>query len=117
VLLAQKKRVSDNEFIDIYNKLKLNGGVCAINNGEVEPDILTTYQFMVSLGRMNNYDNLNAQKEFIEALKMRDRLYKKDINSDDIYELSVITYANVIRHLEAGEDKDGSITVKRSKTA
>lgn len=101
--------VSDEEFIGVYNKLQSNGGVCALKDAEVEPDISTTYQFMVSLGRINNYENLNAQKAFVETLKVRDGLYKNAKNGDENYDLSVIVYANAIRYLEIGGSKDDSI--------
>lgn len=101
--------VSDEEFVEIYNNLQSNGGVCYIKNEESEPDILTTYQFMVSLGRMNNYGNLSAQKTFVETLMANDALYKLNKNTTDVYDLTVITCANAIRYLEIGGDKDDSI--------
>lgn len=103
--------ISDENFVDIYNKLKSNGGAhVSFGDDEIEPDILTTYQFMVLLSRINHYEELNLQKEFIETLKVKDGLYKISKNSDDIYDLTAITDANVIRYLEIGGDKDDSAT-------
>lgn len=68
---------------------------------------LTTYQFMVSLGRINNYEYLDRQKAFVDTLLVEDGLYKLDKNATD-YNLAVITCANAIRHLEIGGDKDDS---------
>ncbi len=98
--------VSNEEFIGIYNKLVSDGGACAIKSEE--PDILTTYQFMVSLGMINNYEYLDAQKEFVESLMVKDGVYKLDNNTSDINDSTVIVRANAIRYLEIGGEKNDS---------
>lgn len=98
--------VSDEEFIGIYNKLVSDGGACAIKNEE--PDILTTYQFMVSLGRINNFEYLDSQKEFVESLMVKDGVYKLDNHTSDVNDTTVIVRANAIRYLEVGGEKDDS---------
>jgi len=98
--------VSNEEFIGIYNKLISDGGACAIKSEE--PDILTTYQFMVSLGMINNYEYLDAQKEFVESLMVKDGVYKLDNNTSDINDSTVIVRANAIRYLEIGGEKNDS---------
>ena len=98
--------VSDEEFIGIYNKLVSDGGACAIKNEE--PDILTTYQFMVSLGRINNFEYLDSQKEFVESLMVKDGVYKLDNHTSDVNDTTVIVRANAIRYLEVGGEEDDS---------
>ena len=97
---------SDEEFIEIYTKLEASGGVRAVNDDEAEPDILTTYRFMVSLDRIGNSIDLDAKKSYIETLKTDEGLYKMFKSSADNYDLTAILYANTIRHMEIGGDKD-----------
>lgn len=100
------KIISDKEFVEIFNSLQTNGGVCAYISDDIEPDIVTTYRFMVSLGRINNYSYLDAQKLFAETLMTENGLYKLNIKANDMYNLPAVTYANAIRHLEIGGYKD-----------
>ncbi len=97
--------VSDEELLDIYISLTTNGGTYVSTSGVTYPDLCSTYQFMVSLNRMNNYDYLNKQKSFVETLKLDEGIYTLNTNSVDTFDLSVIIYGNAIRYLEIGGDK------------
>lgn len=100
--------VSDEELINIYNELTINGGTRAAADSGLVPDIITTFQFYSSLDMVNNYEYLQDQKKFIESLEKNDSIYVLDENSTEL-DLSVITFGNAIYSYEPGDDKTEKI--------
>ena len=98
--------VTNDEFLKQYYSLTDNGGTYAIRDSNSAPDICSTYQFMISLSRLGNYDELVKQKEFVEELKMSNGVYALDKNSTYRTDLSALVYGNSIHYLVIGGDKD-----------
>lgn len=97
--------ISEKELAELYNSLTQNGGTCAVLHSDTVPDICSTYQFMITFNRNNNYNELKKQREFVDTLKLSDGVYALDKKSYDTMDLPAITYGNAIRYLEFGEDK------------
>jgi|GEM_PF-3660986 len=97
--------MTDDTLLTTYRSLCMDGGVRAADSDDILPDVNTTYQFFVSLSRMNHYSDLEQQKRFIDTLKQSDGIYAYDKNSE-AYELSTIVYANALHDTELGGDKN-----------
>lgn len=96
--------VSDEEVIEVYKELSIGGGTCAAKSSDVVPDISSTYQFYVSLSRMDYHTYLDQQQEFINTLKVKDGIYGLDSNNN-YGELMTLVYANAIHNAKLGGDK------------
>jgi len=97
--------ISNQQFLDVFNELTCDGGNKSMLIEDLQPDILTTYQFMNCLGRLNNYDHLNRQKEFVDSMMIKDGIYKLDKGSKDANDLSAVLYGVNIKHLQIGGSK------------
>ena len=96
--------VSEKNVMNIYDALSTDGGTCAIIEDEVIADINTTYQFYVSLGRMNQYEYLNQQQKFVEYLRIKEGIYKLD-NRNSYFDFVTVVYGNTISSAQIGGDK------------
>ncbi len=96
--------ISDEKLVETYNNLTIDGGTRAVNAQEIIPDVNSTYQFFVSLSRMNNFEYLSEQKKYIGELKIEDGIFMFDSESE-YYDLSAVVYANTIYNAQIGGDK------------
>lgn len=78
------------------------------NNTNITIDFYKANALVKTAKLIPGYDIDSLKQNF--SLKVKDGLYKMSKNSDDIYDLTAITDANVIRYLEIGGDKDDSAT-------
>jgi hypothetical protein len=93
----------DNQrFLEVFHKLSVDGGNKSILSGDVQPDMWTTYQFISCLERLNNYDNIKQQKEFVDSIRVNEGIYKLDIKSYNVSDFPAILYGNYIKKLEVG---------------
>lgn len=97
--------LNNQRFLEAFQKLSDDGGNKSILSGDTQPDMWTTYQFLYCLERLNNYDNIKQQKEFVDSIEVNEGIYKRDITSYNFSEFSEILYGNYIKNLEIGGSK------------
>ncbi|MDR0697259.1 MAG: hypothetical protein LBF68_07010 [Christensenellaceae bacterium] len=91
------KLIGDDLFLDIYNKLKINGGNISYLDDKILPDIMTTYMFFTCLERIENFSSEDFDMSFINSLKTVDGLYLPYYASPDSeMDLYSILFGNII---------------------
>lgn len=95
--------ISGKTLTEVYNNLTVDGGSKATTESDVAPDIISTFQFYSSFCKMNNFENLKKQKDFVSTLEIEEGIFLPDKSSNEI-DLSVITYGNAISVFEYGGD-------------
>lgn len=63
---------------------------------------------MVTLGRLNNFANLDQQQAFVERLKTGNGLYRPSADEEVLEELAVQVYGHAIANLTIGGSKRDS---------
>ena len=95
--------ISGKTLTEVYNNLTVDGGSKATTESDVAPDIISTFQFYSSFCKMNNFENIKKQKDFVSTLEIEEGIFLPDKSSNEI-DLSVITYGNAISVFEYGGD-------------
>lgn len=91
--------ISGETLTEVYNNLTVDGGSKSTTESDVAPDITSTFQFFSSFSMMNNYENLEKQKDFVSTLEIEEGIFLPEKSSNKI-DLSIITYGNAISEFE-----------------
>ena len=103
-MVLNTKLIDSGDLYNTYNKLTVNGGSKAAEEGGYIPDIYSTYRFFVCFDLFGEYKYLSEQKLFVESIKKDDGIYEYD-GLNGYSNIESVLYGNCIYKTEIGGDK------------